>query len=110
MTNRNKVKTIRAANGFYRYLLLRHQCPFLVSKAHHRTVGDAKSAGKAKARLLALVGDQVIIQTRGLCIECLYRGFERQAVRRNNAHHTRRLCRRCHQNRNPRRVARSGTA
>ena len=51
MNARKKVKIIRAANGCYRYLLVRHKCPYFLSKAHYRSVGDAKSAGKAKLRV-----------------------------------------------------------
>ena len=109
MPPRTKVKTIRAANGCYRYLLLRHQCPFFISKAHHRTVGDAKSAGKAKARLLGRGRGPLHIQIRGLCIDCLYHGVARQAVRIDDAGTRSVLCRVCHDQRNPGHVARAGT-
>ena len=103
-TARKKVKIIRAANGCYRYLLVRHQCPFYLSKAHYRTVGDAKSAGKAKARLLGPVTGPLHIQIRGLCIDCLYHGVARQADK------TSVLCRSCHQQRHPGHLERSGVA
>ena len=55
MTIRRKVKTIRAACGRHRYLIIAGQLPILLSKPHYRTVGDAKSAGKAHSRLLGRV-------------------------------------------------------
>ena len=110
MTTRKKVKVIRAANGCYRYLLVRHKCPFFLSKAHYRSVGDAKSAGKAKARLLGPVTGSIDIQIRGLCIDCLYHGVSRQAVRNDNTGKPSVLCRSCHQQRNQGQLERSGVA
>ena len=110
MTTRQKVKTIRAANGCYRYLLVRHKCPFFLSKPNYRTVGDAKSAGKAKARLLGPDTGPLHIQIRGLCIDCLYHGVTRQAARLDNADRPSVLCRSCHQQRNPGHLERSGVA
>ena len=107
MPPRTKVKTIRAANGCYRYLLVRHQCPFFVSKAHHRTVGAAKSAGKAKARLLGRGRGQLHIQIRGLCIDCLYHGVARPAVRIDDGT-PKLLCKKCWQQRHPEQPDRSG--
>ena len=109
MTTRKKVKTIRAANGCYRYLLVQQECPFFLSKALYRTVGDAKSAGKAKSRLLGPVTGQHI-KIRGLCIDCLYHGVTRQAVKPENTDRTSVLCRSCHQQRNPGHLERSGVA
>ncbi len=109
-TARKKVKVIRAANGCYRYLLVRQQCPFFLSKAHYRTVGDAKSAGKAKARLLGPVTGPLHIQIRGLCIDCLYHGIARQAARLENTDRPSVLCRSCHEERHPGHLERSGVA
>ena len=104
MTIRRRVKTSRAADGRHRYLIIAGNLPILVSKSRYRTVGAAKSAGKAKARLLGPVTGPLHIQIRGLCIDCLYHGVARQADKPGV------LCRSCHQQRHPAKVARSGVA
>ena len=109
-TTRRKVKIIRAADGRYRYLLVDGQLPIILSKPHYRTVGDAKSAGKAKARLLGHVAGPLHVQIRGLCIECLYNGVERRAVRLDKADTASVLCRGCHEERHPGQLQRWGVA
>ena len=110
MTTRRKVKIIRAADGRYRYLVVAGTLPIFLSKANHRTVGDAKSAGKAKARLLGHVAGPLHVQIRGLCIECLYHGVERRAVRLDKADTASVLCRGCYEERHPDRLEKIGVA
>ena len=110
MSARTRVKVIRAADGRYRYLIVAGQLPIFLSKPHHRTVGDAKSAGKAKARLLGHVAGPLHVQIRGLCIECLYHGVERRAVRLDKAGAASVLCRGCWEERHPGQLEKSGVA
>ena len=110
MTTRTSVKTTRAVAGRHRYLIVAGNLPILLSKSIYRTVGDAKSAGKAKARLLGPVDGPLHIQLRGLCIECLYHGFERRTVRLDNAGTASVLCRVCYEERHPGHLQRTGVA
>ena len=96
MTTRTRVKTVPAANGRHRYLIVSGTLPIIVSKSRYRTVGDAKSAGKIRALVLNHVAGPLHSQVRGLCIECLYHGAERRAVRLANADAPGVLCRACH--------------
>ena len=52
MSIRRKIKIVRAAGGRYRYLIKTGGRLIFLSKTSHATVGDAKSAAKAKARQL----------------------------------------------------------
>ena len=110
MTTRTRVKIVAATNGCHRYLIVTGTLPILLSKSRYRTVGDAKSAGKAKARLLGRVAGPLHIQIRGLCIECLYHGVERRAAKLDNADRPSVLCRSCHQQRHPVQLDREGVA
>ena len=112
MSTRRKVKTIRAACGRHRYLIIAGHLPILLSKPKFRSVGDAKSAGKAHSRLLGRVDGRapLHIQLRGLCIECLYHGKERQAVRLENAGTASVLCKQCWEVRHPGHLQRTGVA
>ena len=105
---RTRVKTIAASNGCHRYLIVAGKLPIFISKSRYRTVGDAKSAGKAKLRLLGPVTGPLHIQIRGLCIDCLYNGVSRQAVRLENADRPSMLCKKCWQQRHPEHIARTG--
>ena len=53
---RHKVKTVRAASGRHRYLVLYGKTPVFLGRDEHAKVGDAKAAGKKKARDLAEAG------------------------------------------------------
>ena len=108
MTTRTRVKIVAATNGCHRYLIVSGQLPILLSKSRYRTVGDAKSAGKAKLRVLGRVDGPLPIQMRGLCIECLYHGVERRAAKIDNADRPSVLCRSCHQQRHPGHLDRAG--
>ena len=108
MTIRTRVKTSRGADGRHRYLIIAGNLPIMASKSRYRTVGDAKSAGKAKLRSLGHVDGPLHIQLRGLCIECLYHGVERRTVKIDNAHKTSVLCRTCWEERHPGHLQRTG--
>ena len=102
---RHKVKALRAQSGRYRFLVLRKDTPLLLSRQEYAKVGDAKSAGKAKARELAAAHPPWPWHKplEGYCIECLTSGDMRKGV---GAHGM--LCRDHWEQRGPGQLARWG--
>ena len=98
---RHKVKTVRAASGRYRYLIFWKDAPLLLSREEYPKVGDAKSAGKAKARELAGLPPPMHVGLDGYCHECLQAGQMRKGVTMDNAGTPGVLCRACWEERHP---------
>ena len=110
-----KVKTLRADSGRHRYLVLYGGTPILLGRAEFPTVGDAKSAGKAKARELQLDRTEIAfmpyhVALSGHCHECMRAGHLRQAVKLDNAGTASVLCRGCWEERHPHHLQRTGVA
>lgn len=88
MSSRNKEKIVRAISGRHRFVVIAGQRVLCLSKHEYATVGDAKSAGKAKAKemeALPFCGpgewplrDASILQ--GRYRTCLLRGREIKGV------------------------------
>ena len=114
MSSRKKVKTVRATSGRHRFVVLAGKRVLHLSKHEYATVGDAKSAGKAKAReikVLPFYGAGVWPEREdfdGLCRSCLHRGVASESVRLDNAGTPSGFCRDCWEERYPGQLERWG--
>ncbi len=118
MSSRKKVKTVRATSGRHRFVVLAGKRVLHLSKHEYSTVGDAKSAGKAKAKeieVLPFYGpgewpqrDAEILL--GRCRPCLLRGREIKGVALGKSGTPSEFCRVCWEERHPGQLLRMGVA
>lgn len=118
MPSRKKVKTVRATSGRHRFVVVAGNRVLHLSKHEFPTVGDAKSAGKAKAKDIEVFPfcgpgewpqlDAVILQ--GLCRPCLLKGREITGVALGKSGTPSEFCRECWEERHPGQLERWGVA
>ncbi|MCY4056614.1 MAG: hypothetical protein OXG44_01300 [Gammaproteobacteria bacterium] len=100
--SRHKIKTIRTQSGRYRYLVLYGTAPLVLSREEYAKVGDAKSAGKAKARELeGVLPPPMHVGLDGYCHQCLQSGQMVKGVTMDNAGTPGVLCKACWEERHP---------
>ena len=103
-THGRKIKLLRREGGRYSYIVAYKDSVLYLSPDRFRTVGDAKSAGKAFIRTLPQVWlPHPISALNGKCRGCLAQGKPTPAADKNSF-----LCRECRDNFHPAQRTRSG--
>ena len=103
-THGRKVKILRREGGRYSYIVAYKDVILYLSPERFRSVGDAKSAGKAFIRTLPQVWlPHPISALNGKCKDCLAQGKPTPAADKKSF-----LCRQCRDQSHPAQRTRSG--